>query len=95
MERKNIPDIDTSASTADDNPFAGPKLQLVGKVSVNMPMDNWLCKKTDKLNVTLVDRYPSRSSEAGGLLKDRFVKPARSQAKWPFYTLTKRRCPVQ
>ena len=35
-----------------------------------------------KLNLTLVEGYPSRSSEAGGLLKDQFVRPARSQQKW-------------
>ena len=74
--------MDTSASTADDKPFAGLKLQKVDKVSVNMPMDNWLCKKMDKLNVTLVDGYPSCSSKASGLPKDQFVKPARSQTKW-------------
>ena len=35
-----------------------------------------------KLNITLTEGYPSRSSEAGGLLKDQFVRPPRSQAKW-------------
>ena len=35
-----------------------------------------------KLNLTLVEGYPSRSAEAGGLLKDQFVRPARSQQKW-------------
>ena len=35
-----------------------------------------------KLNVTLIEGYPSRSSEAGGLLKDQFLRPAKSQAKW-------------
>ena len=38
--------------------------------------------RRERLNLTLVEGYPSRSSEAGGLLKDQFVKPARSQAKW-------------
>ena len=71
----HIPDMDTATSTSDDNPFAGPKAQPAGKVSVRMPMDESLCKKWGK-------RYPSRSSEAGGLLKDQFVRSARSQAKW-------------
>ena len=35
-----------------------------------------------KLNVTLVEGYSSRSSEAGGLLRDQFVRPPKSQAKW-------------
>ena len=78
----HIPDVDSNAGTSDDNPFAGPKLQTPGKVSVQLPMDEWLCKKLSKLNLTLVDGYPSRCTEAGGLQRDQFVKPHRSQAKW-------------
>ena len=78
----HIPDMDTAASTSDDNPFAGPKAQLTGKVSVTMPTDEWLCSKMGKLNIALTEGYPSRSSEAGGLLKDQFIRPPRSQAKW-------------
>ena len=65
----HISDMDTAASTSDDNPFAGPKTQSTAKVSVRMPIDEWLCRKMGKLNLTLVEGYPSRSSEAGGLLK--------------------------
>ena len=42
----------------------------------------WLCKKLSQLNVTLVEGYPSRSSEAGGLMMDQFLRPAKSQSKW-------------
>ena len=75
MGWSHIPDMDTAASTSDDNPFAGPKAQPTGKVSVTMPTDEWLCSKLGKLNITLTEGYPSRSSEAGGLLKDQFVRP--------------------
>ena len=78
----HVPDLDSSTTTADDNPFAGPKLQTAGKVSVNLPIDEWLCKKMSKLNLTLVQGYPTRTSEAGGLLRDQFVWPARSTGKW-------------
>ena len=47
-----------------------------------MPSEEWLCKKLGKLNLTLVEGYPSRGSEAGGLAKDVFHRPARSQSKW-------------
>ena len=60
MGWSHIPDVDTATSTSDDKPFAGPNLQLAGKVSVKMPTDEWLCKK-----LTMVEGYPSRSSEAG------------------------------
>ena len=71
----HVPDID-------DNPFAGPKLQTPGKVSVNLPMDEWLCSKLSELNLTLVQGYPSRTTEAGTLQRDQFVRPAKSQSKW-------------
>ena len=78
----HIPDMDTTAGSSEDNPFAGPKLQTPGKISVQLPTDEWLCRKLSKLNLTLTDGYPSRSAEAGGLQRDQFLKPPRSQAKW-------------
>ena len=78
----HIPEVDNTASRSEDNPFAGPKSQPTGKVSVTMPADEWLCNKIGKLNVTLTEGYPSRGSEAGGLLKDQFIRPPKSQAKW-------------
>ena len=36
----------------------------------------------DSLNLTLVQGYPSRSSEVGGLQRDRFVRLAKSHVKW-------------
>ena len=77
-----IPDIDTNTGSSDDNPFAGTKLQTPGKVSVQVPTDEWLCRKLKKLSLTLTDGYPSCSAEAGRLQRDQFVKPPRSQAKW-------------
>ena len=78
----HIPDMVAATSTSDDNSFAGPKTQPAGKVSVKMPADEWLYRKMGKLNLRLVEGFPSRSSEAGGLLKDQFVWPGRSQQKW-------------
>ena len=82
MRWSHIPEMDTTASRSEDNPFAGPKTQPTGKISVSMPTDEWLCSKMGKLNITLTEGYPSRCSEAGGLFKDQFVRPPRSQAKW-------------
>ena len=82
MDWNYIPDIDSGTTTSEDNPFAGPKLHTPGKVSVNLPTDKWLCKKMSKLNLTLVQGYPTRTSEVGGLLKDQFVRPPKLQGKW-------------
>ena len=54
-----IPEVDNTTATSDDNPFAGPKTVIPGKVSVKMPTEEWLCKKLGKLNLTLGEGYPS------------------------------------
>ena len=82
MGWSHVPDIDSSTNTSEDNPFAGPKTPVPGMVSVQIPTEDWLCKKLQKLNTTLVEGYPSRGSEAGGLSKDVFLRPAKSQSKW-------------
>ena len=82
MGWSEIPELESTTSTADDNPFAGPKTVAPGKVSVRMPTEDWLCRKLAKLNLTLVEGYPSRGSEPGGLGKDVFLRPAKSQNKW-------------
>ena len=74
--------LDSALSSSEDNQFAAPKQQPAGKTSVNLPTDNWLCHKMDRLNLTFVQSYPSRSSEAGGLQRDQFVKHGKSQGKW-------------
>ena len=48
----DIPDIDSTNTASDDNPFSGPKAATPGKVSVQMPTKDWLCKKLAKLNLT-------------------------------------------
>ena len=76
-----IPAFDSASSSLDDNPFAGSRVKPTGKVSVKLPVDEWLCQKFEKLNLTVVEGYASRNSETGGLLRDQFVKPPRS-SKW-------------
>ena len=71
----HIPEVDSTTSKSEDNPFAGPKSQPTRKVSVTIPTDEWLCSKMGKLNLTLKEWYPLRNSVAGGLLKDQFVRP--------------------
>ena len=81
MGWSHVPDMESS-NPSDDNPFAGPKAPVPNKVSVHMPIEEWLCKKLNKLNMTLIEGYPSRTAEAGHLPMDSFLKPARSQNKW-------------
>ena len=76
-----IPDYNHASTSLDDNPFAGSRTKPTGKVSVRLPVDDWLCRKFERLNVTVVEGYHSRNSETGGLLRDQFVKPPRS-SKW-------------
>ena len=41
-----IPDFD-SASSLDGYPFSGSRVKPTGKVSVKLPVDEWLCRKLD------------------------------------------------
>ena len=81
MGWSHVPDMESS-NPSDDNPFAGPKVPVPNKVSVHMPTEEWLCRKLNRLNMTLIEGYPSRTAEAGHLPMDSFIKPARSQNKW-------------
>ena len=81
MGWSHVPDVDSS-NPSDDNPFAGPKTLAPSKVSVQMATEEWLCKKLSRLNINLVEGYPSKTAEAGSLPMDHFLRPPRSQAKW-------------
>ena len=74
-------DIDSASSSQDDNPFTGSRFSQTGKVSVKVPVDEWLCKKFEKLNITLQEGYLTRNSETAGLSKDQMIKPHKT-LKW-------------
>ena len=82
MGWSHVPDIDSTLASSEDNPFAAPKQQPAGKISVQLPTDDWLCRKMDRLNLTLTQGYPSKGSDAGGLQRDQFIKASKSQGKW-------------
>ena len=53
-----------------------------GKVSVEMPADDWLCQKMKRLNCVAAEGYPSRSQDTGGLKTDQFIRTPKTQSKW-------------
>ena len=85
-----MPEFD-SVSSVDNNPFAGSRAPPTGKVSVKLPVDNWLYRKMEKLNLTVAEGYPSRSTEPAGLLRVQFVKTPRS-LKWYDMHVDKKNC---
>ena len=80
-----VPEFE-SVSSSDDNPFAGSPVQPTSKVSVKLPVDDWLCKKMEKLNLTITEGYPARNTETAGLLKDQVIKPPRSSRWYGMHT---------
>ena len=68
------------------NSLAGSRIQPTEKVSVKLPVDDWLCRKMEKLNCTITEGYPSRNTETAGPLRDQFVKPPRSSRWYDKYT---------
>ena len=77
----DIPEFDSASSSQDDNPFTGNRSSQTGKVTVKVPVNEWLCKKFEKLNITLQEGYPTHNSETAGLSKDQFIKPPKT-LKW-------------
>ena len=78
MGWNQVPEFDSASSSQDDNPFAGTRPQQPGKVSVKVPVDDWLCGKCEKLNVTVQESYPSCASETAGLNRDQFIRPPKT-----------------
>ena len=49
----HIPDFEAAVGDTDnrsDNPWKGKHPRCTGKVSVELPADDWLCYKMEKLN---------------------------------------------
>ena len=67
------------------------RVQPTGKVSVKLPVDDWLCKKMEKLNLTITEGYPARNSETAGLLKHQCINPPQS-SRWYGMHAEKRGC---
>ena len=57
-----IPGFDSASSSA-DNPYGGSRPQPTGKKFVSQPADDWICKKLERLNLTLEGDYRSRNSD--------------------------------
>ena len=85
MNWHKVPEFETVSSTADDNPFAGACVQATGKVSVKLPVDDWLCRKMSSLNLTITEGYPTRNTDNIGLLRDQFIKTPRSSRWYGMY----------
>ena len=61
-------ELDTGGTDSSNNPMKGKKnSKKTGKVSVEMPADDWLCQKMERLNCVAADGYPFRSQDAGVL----------------------------
>ena len=81
---KHVPEIESSSSSHDDNPFVGTRTQPTLKVS-----DEWLCRKMEKLNITLAEGY----CETSELSRDQFVKVPKTLKWYDIYA--ERQFPVQ
>ena len=81
MGWRQIPEFESSVSFQHDNPFSSPRTQPTNKISVKQPSDEWLCRKMEKLNITLAEGYSTRSSDTSGLIREQFVRFSKTQ-KW-------------
>ena len=75
-------ETDYSEPDKSNNPWKGKNPRKPTRISVAMPPDDWLCQKLERLNLTVVEGYPSRSQNSAGLKPDQFIKVLKSQEKW-------------
>ena len=80
----HIPTFETDYTEPDksNNPWKGKHPNKPTRISVAMPLDDWLCQKLERLNLTVAEGYPSRSQDSAGLKHDQFVKVPKTQSKW-------------
>ena len=57
MAWNDIPEFHSASSSQDDNPIIGSRASQTRKVSVKVPVDEWLCRKFEKLNLTVQEGY--------------------------------------
>ena len=77
-----VPEFESAASSQDNNLFARPRTQPTGKVSVTLQSDEWLSRKMEKPNITLIVTH---SPDTSGLTRDPFVKLPRTQKCYDVY----------
>ena len=77
----HIPDFEYTGTSRANNPWTGCRTQPVGKVSVLLPPDDWLCEKHENLNIVLKKGCHSKSSEPGGLHMDQCIHPVKLQSR--------------
>ena len=80
--RETVRGVRSFPASRTDNPWVGRRAQPMGKVSVDLPPEDWLCRKLETLNLVLIEGYPSKSSEPRGLHVDQFLRPPKSQNRW-------------
>ena len=52
------------------------------RISVAIPLDDWLYQKFERLNTVVAEGYPSRAQDSAGQKRDQFVKIPKSQSRW-------------
>ena len=85
-----IPDFELEYSDPDksNNPWRGKNPRPGTIISVEMPADDWLCQKLERLHLTVAEGYPSRGQETGSVRTDQFIRTPKPQDKWyPIYKL--------
>ena len=60
-----IPDFELGYADPDNfnNSLRTKHPRTSSKISVEMPADNWLCQKLERLNLTIAEGCPSRAQE--------------------------------
>ena len=73
-------ELEYADSDKSNNPWRGNHPRTSFKISLGMPVDDWLFQKLERLNLSVAAEQ-STAQDAGGLT-DQFIKTLKPQDKW-------------
>ena len=63
-------------------PFSFLACKPVGKISLKMPVDDWLCKKFQAMNLRLSTGLPGSANDPGPMGRDQFFRHNTGVSRW-------------
>ena len=86
MKWRDVPDHDSSSGSTDDNPWDESTPSSTSRLSVKVPVEKFLCRKLESLNLTVREGYPQRSAESTPLTRDQFIRTPAHQKWYAFHS---------
>ena len=88
MKWRDIPEHDSSSGSPEDDPWDDAPPSTSSRLSVKVPVERFLCKRLENLNLTAREGYPQRTAESTPLTRDQFIRTPAHQKWYAFHAPT-------